>query len=123
MRPFRKAVYCETSVSTHWPGVHSMILVYGNSVVSVWNGCLSILPSSTAECKSEIGKSGLVTFVGFVNGGASRSTRALSGAVGRWARPAASICASLGCGMGIERDSVEHGLGSGVEAPTAPTDA
>src|SRR5262245_17722844 len=116
MRPSRKAVYWEMSVSTHWPGVHSMIRVCGSSVVSVGNGCPSILPLRPADGSLEIGNSGLVTFVGFVNGGATRSTRVPSGAVRRSARPAAAICAPVGCGIGIERDSVEQGVAP-AEAP------
>ena len=42
----------------------------------------SLLPTSTAECKLEIGNSGLSTFVGLLNGGSSRSTRSLSRASG-----------------------------------------
>jgi hypothetical protein len=58
-----------------------------------------------------MGKRGFVTFVEFVKGGATRSTRELSGAVGRSASPAAAICPWEGWGIGIDRDSVEHTVG------------
>src|SRR4051794_28265826 len=56
------------------------VRVPGRSVVSVRNGWPSTWPRRTAERRRLIGKSGLVTSVGFENAGSVRSTRLLSGA-------------------------------------------
>ena len=76
-----------------------MNLVCGNNVVSVWNGLSSTLPLKMTDSSSLTGNSGLVTSVGLENVGASMSSRLLSGASGRSAKPAASSWAWLGCGI------------------------
>src|SRR6185312_5308255 len=95
-------MYCEVKTRTHWPGVHSMSFWNGSKVVSVWKTLSSTCPLRIAECRSLIGNSGLVTDVEWVNGAATKSRRALSGASGRSPRPAASSCACDGCGIAVE---------------------
>ncbi len=102
MRPSRKAKYCEAWVSTCWPGAHSITLVWGSRVVSVWKGLPSTRPLKTTDFRSLMGQSGLVISVGLEKGGTSRSSRLLSGASGSSSSPAAANWAWVGWGTGVE---------------------
>lgn len=93
MRPSRKAAYWETSVSTGLPS-RSMVLVSGRRVVSARKGRPSTWPSRMTRKSRLIGKRGLVTLVGLENIGVARSTRSLSGAVGRPRQPLEFVTAT-----------------------------
>ena len=86
---------------THWPGLHSMILVSGSSVVSVRNAFPSTLPLRTTDASRLIGNRGFVTLVESENAGATRSTRRSLGATGSLSRPAAAMWAPVGWGTGV----------------------
>lgn len=74
----------------------------------------------TTEWSLLIGNSGLVTLVGSENGGAIRSTRCSSGAIGSSPSPAALRWAAAGCGTLVVAVS-SHGPGQRVAAELLAT--
>src|SRR4029450_13055832 len=113
MRPPRRAVNCEAPASTRWPS-QVKVRVVGSRVASTRSGRLPSWPSWSTWASSPTGNRALVMRVGSENRGLARSTRALSGAIGRQPVPCSFSTHALAAGPPAPV------VGAGAPAPPAP---